>query len=215
MKNFIRKICFALTCSLVLFSSACFAALAPMPMAIGTSDGEWTYMGRFVSQRSFDSILEMETGLQPYTTNAENDPKTKGFYDVYFHHEHEGNGEGQGCYAYKLAGWSEPHKSMYCCIIKTVPLNSKGQPHKKSGLKYATYLFSMSGGARGAYRVSMQRMRVYDAVTHELLFNNTDYKFLNGNFVDWQHEELRKNSPYFKAYNMSNCPIRPYDGRHG
>ncbi len=213
MKNFIRKTCFTLTCSLVLFASTCFAALAPMPMAIGASDGEWVYLGRFISQKNYPSILEWETRMQPYTSNAE----TNGLYDVYYHHEHEGIGEGQGCYTYQLKGMKRPSNSEYSCILKIVPLDKKGTRINKSGEQYGTRLISLSGGSKGAFSTRVQRVRTFDAVTHQMIENSTNYSILNGKFVDYDSSvsTLRSNSPFFKARAISNCPIRPYDMRNG
>ena len=213
MKNLIRQICLTVAFALVLFASTCFAAIAPMPMAVGASEGEWTYLGRFVSQRDFPSILEWETRLKPYTSSAE----VNGLYDVYFHHEHYGNGEGQGCYSYKLANMKSPSNSEYSCILKIVPLDKKGVRINKPGGKFGTRLLSMFGGAKGVFQVRIDRMRIFDAVSHQMIGNTTNYSVLNGNFRDYDSSVMmiRSNSPFFKARAMSNCPVRPYDMRHG
>lgn len=186
--------------------------LAPLPMPIGAVDGEWTYMGRYISGGSSSSILEWETRLHPYTGSVE----TSGLYDVYFHHEHYeqvGNYEGRGCYVYSVGG----HKSTshYGCVLKIVPLNQNGLPFNQSGEKYGTILLSTHGGSKGAYGVGIQRLRIFDNVTHQLLVNITDYQQLNGGFQDYNFWKIRENSPYMNAMKMSDCPIQPYDGRHG
>lgn len=186
--------------------------LVPMPMAIGASDGEWTYLGRYISGDSSSSVLEWETRLHPYTGSVE----TSGLYDVYFHHEHyeqAGNYEGRGCYVFDTGGGK--FTSYYGCVLKIVPLTHNGVPFNQSGEKYGTILLSTSGGSKGAYAVRIQRLRIFDKVTHQLLVNTADYKQLNGSFQDYMFYKIRENSPYMNAMKMSNCPIQPYDGRHG
>jgi len=186
--------------------------LVPMPMAIGASDGEWTYMGRYITGGSSSSILEWETRLHPYTGSVESD----GLYDVYFHHEHyeqPGNYEGRGCCVFDFGG--HRFTSNYGCVLKIVPLNHNGVPFNQSGQKYGTILLSTRGGSKGAFSVDIQRLRIFDNVTHQLLVNIEDRKQLNGNFQDYMFHEIRENSPYMNAIKMSNCPIQPYDGRHG
>ena len=187
--------------------------LVPMPMAIGASDGEWTYMGRYISGGSSSSILEWETRLHPYTGSVE----TSGLYDIYFHHEHYeqvGNNEGRGCYVFDA---NHPFISNYGCVLKIVPLTRNGVPFNQSGEKYGTILLSTRGGSKGAFGVGIQRLRIFDNVTHQLLVNIADFKQLNGGFKDYDPNlnEIRKKSPYMQAIRMSNCPIQPYDGRHG
>ena len=185
--------------------------LAPLPMPIGAVDGEWTYMGRYISGGSSSSILEWETRLHPYTSSVE----TSGLYDVYFHHEHYeqvGNYEGRGCYVVDMGG---KFTSNYGCVLKIVPLTYNGVPFNQSGEKYGTVLLSTRGSSKGAYGVAIQRLRIFDNVTHQLLVNIADHKQLNGNFQDYMFYKIRENSPYMKAMEMSNCPIQPYDGRHG
>ena len=213
MKTFIRQICLSVTFTFILFASTCFASLAPQPMAIGSSDGEWVYLGRFISERDYPTILEWETRMKPYTSNAE----ANGLYDVYYHHEHEGKGEGQGCYSYMLKGMSAPDKTEFSCILKIVPLDKKGVRINKSGNKFGTRLISMFGAPKGIFVTRILRVRTFDAVTHQMIENTTNYSQLNGNFDDSASSvyTLRENCPFSKAMNMSICPVRPYDMRYG
>lgn len=189
--------------------------LVPMPMAIGASDGEWTYMGRYMSDTLHDSFMEWETRMKPYTSGAEKTGKLTGLYDVYFHHEHEGYGEGQGCTVYKIKESAPPFLSGYACVLKIVPLSANGTPFKKSGIEYGTWLLSLRGGSRGLYAIRLQRVRVFDNVTHKLIADTTDYKAINGNYNDQKFWQIQQNSPYYKAYEMENHPIRPYNMEHG
>lgn len=213
MKKLIRWICLAMTFTFVLFASTCFAALAPQPMPVGSSDGDWIYLGRFLSERDYPSLLEWETRMRPYTSNAE----ANGLYDVYYHHEHEGKGEGQGCYSYMMKGMSRPNKTEFSCILKMIPLDKKGVRINKSGNKFGTRLISIYGAPKGIFVTRILRVRTFDAVTHQMIENTTNYSLLNGNFDDSASSvyTLRMNCPFTKAMNMSTCPVRPYDMRYG
>jgi hypothetical protein len=184
--------------------------LVPMPMAIGASDGEWTYLGRYISQRSFQTFNEFENQLVFYNGSAEAD----GLYDVYYHHEHYGNGEGRGCLAFNT-GDGYRFQSEYGCVLKIVILNRNGMRVDESGIKYGTMLLSMGGYSRpGKYSLIVQRVRIFDNVTHQLLAESSDYKKLNGeqrSYEEAKNFRVGPNSPFSKAMEMSNCPLQPYD----
>jgi len=186
--------------------------LVPMPMAIGAIDGEWTYMGRYISQRGFQTFNEFENQLVSYTGSAE----VEGLYDVYYHHEHYGNGEGRGCLAFKMGGGDGPRwQPEYACVLKIIPLNRNGMRVDESGTKFGTMLLSMGGYSRpGRYSLIVQRVRIFDNVTHQLLVENSDYKNLNGEYQSYEEAKnfrVGPNSPFSKAMEMSNCPLQPYD----
>ncbi len=210
MKSLSRKI-FCLTCMFMLFAVSCFAGLAPLPQSIGTSDGEWVYMGRYLQYQPSPSILEWETRLLPYTRNGEID----NLFDVYYHHEHNGTGEGQGCKSMRLPS-GEIMRINYACVLKIVPLDKTGKPFNKSGEKYATRLVSMSGRAKGAFAARVDRLRMYDSATHRLIGDYSNHPQLNGNFqeyiMDWN---VKGESPFYKSWKMSGCVVSPYDGSMG
>lgn len=198
----------------ILLISVCssgFAGLAPLPHPIGSADGEWVYMGRFLQYQPSPTLLEWETRLVPYTKSGEID----NLFDVYFHHEHSGFGEGQGCNFMRLPS-GEILKSNYACVLKIIPLDRSGRRIQKPGQQYATRLLSMKGVAKGAFAVRVERLRLYDNSSHKLIGNYSDYKQLNGSYqeymVDWN---VKGSSPYYKAMEMSGCQILPYDGSMG
>ena len=174
--------------------------LVPMPMAIGASDGEWTYLGRYIQQNTYPSIFEWETRMRPYTGTAE----STGLYDVYFHHKHEkfSYTEGRGCYEHET-GWN------YACVLKIVPLDSNGRKYNLSGTKYGTYLLTMGGGTKGLFGAWLYRIRVFDNVTHQMLINVTseENSSVSGNFRDGDYNilNIRSSSPFYTAMKMSNC----------
>lgn len=173
--------------------------LVPMPMAIGASDGEWTYMGRYIQQNSYPTIFEWETRMKPYTGTTE----STGLYDVYFNHKHGAFSEGQGCHDGEF-GFS------YACVIKIVPLDNNGRRYNLSGTKYGTYLLTMSGASKGAFAAWLARVRVFDNVSHNMLINVTQNEnpTIMGNFRDYENNlwTIRTQSPFYMAMKMSNCP---------
>ena len=198
---------FVVVMVLISVCSSGFAGLAPLPHAIGSVDGEWVYMGRFLQYQPSPTLLEWETRLVPYTKSGEID----NLFDVYFYHEHSGSGEGQGCKFMRLPS-GEILKSRYACVLKIVPLDRSGQRIQKSGQQYATRLLSMEGKAKGAFAIRVVRLRMYDNVTHSLIGDYTDYKQLNGSYQEYN---IKGDSPYHKAMEMSGCQILPYDGSMG
>ena len=173
------------------------SGLVPMPMPIGASDGEWTYMGRYIQQNSYPTIFEWETRMRPYTGTTE----STGLYDVYFNHKHGAISEGQGCLEYET-GFS------YGCVIKIVPLDNNGRRYNLSGTKYGTFLLSMNGSSKGTFLAWINRVRVFDNVSHNLLINVTrdENPSIMGNFHDDNLWTIREQSPFYRAMGMSNCP---------
>ena len=173
--------------------------LVPMPMSIGASDGEWTYMGRYIQQNNYPTIFEWETRMRPYTGTTE----SSGLYDVYFNHRHGlPLSEGQGCHIHET-GWN------YACVIKIVPLDFNGRRYNQSGTKFGTILLSMGGGTKGLFSAYLSRVRIFDNVTHQMLVNVTsrENSSVSGNFHDYDRDiwEIRSNSPFYTAMKISNC----------
>lgn len=215
MKNFIRSACFALTCSLVLFASTCFAALAPMPMAIGNTDGEWTYLGRFLSTGNYATLFEWETRMTPYPGSAETD----NLYDVYYYHSHEGKGDGHGCVRVRNGNGNISHYG-FSCVLRFIPLSRTGNPKNISGTSDGVRLLSMRGGIRGVFAAQIERVRIFDSVTHSQLVDITNTARdknpgVNGKFYDSGNStiiNIRNSSPFYKAMHMtSGCPVKPWN----
>ncbi len=215
MKNFIRSACFALTCSLVLFASTCFAALAPMPMAIGNTDGEWTYLGRFLSTGNYATLFEWETLMTPYPGSAETD----NLYDVYYYHSHEGKGDGHGCVRVRDGNGNISHYG-FSCVLRFIPLSRTGNPKNISGTSDGVRLLSMRGGIRGVFAAQIERVRIFDSVTHSQLVDITNTARdknpgVNGKFYDSGNStiiNIRNSSPFYKAMHMtSGCPVKPWN----
>ena len=215
MKNFIRSACFALTCSLVLFASTCFAALAPMPMAIGNTDGEWTYLGRFLSTGNYATLFEWETRMTPYPGSAETD----NLYDVYYYHSHEGKGDGHGCVRVRNGNGNISHYG-FSCVLRFIPLSRTGNPKNISGTSDGVRLLSMRGGIRGVFAAQIERVRIFDSVTHSELVDITNTARdknpgVNGKFYDSGNStiiNIRNSSPFYKAMHMtSGCPVKPWN----
>ena len=179
--------------------------LVPLPMEIGASDGEWTYLGRFIPPGNYSTLLEWETRMMPYTGSAETD----NLYDVYYYHSHYGNGDGQGCLRVEVGNGQTAHFG-FSCVLKFVSLDRNGRPEKKSGGPHGIYLFSMRGGARGTFAAEISRVRIFDSVTHQQLTDITDTARdrnpnINGRFFDTDYKVLniRNNSPFYKAMHMT------------
>ncbi len=215
MRNFIRGACFALTCALLLFASTCLAALAPNPVPVGANDGEWTYLGRFFSTGNYATLFEWETRMTPYNGNAETD----NLYDAYYYHSHEGTGDGHGCVRVRDGNGNISHYG-FSCVLKLVPLNRNGSPKKISGKADGVLLLSMRGGIRGVFGSQIERVRIFDSVTHSQLVDITNTARdknpgINGKFYDSSNSAIisvRNNSPFYKAMHMtSGCPIKPWN----
>ena len=180
------------------------SGLVPLPMAIGASDGEWTYLGRFMPPGNFSSPLEWQTRMTQYTGSAEADD----LYDVYFYHSHYGDGDGQGC-----PKGNSKNNNYYKCVLKFVPLDRNGRPEKISGGPHGIHLFSMSGATKGVFAASITRIRTFYSITHQQLIdvtnaNISDNKRLNGEYYSdagYGLVQVRHNAPYYKAMQMTNC----------
>ena len=144
--------------------------------------------------------------MMPYTSSAESD----NLYDVYYYHSHYGKGDGQGCYVAPFNDGSTIRMG-FSCVLKFVPLDRNGRPVKKSGGANGIHLFSMNGAAKGAFSARLSRIRTFDSVTHQLLVDVTSLQNpnLNGKFSDLDYNVLsiRNNSPFYKAMDMTTCPI--------
>ena len=183
--------------------------LVPMPMAIGASDGEWTYLGRFIAPANFNSLFEWETKMERYTGNAE----SNNLYDVYYYHSHYGTGDGEGCLM--VDSPNGPWHFGFASVIKCVTLDQNARPQKLSGINNGIFLLSIYGGCKGAFSAGIGRARVFDSSTHQLLIDETSRQNpkLNGNFRDYDHYVLqyRENSPFYIAMRMTtSCPIKPF-----
>ena len=173
--------------------------LVPMPMAIGAKDeGGWIYLGRFIAPANFKTFTEWETKMKRYTDSAE----ANNLQDVYYYHSHYGDGDGEGCYN---TGGGEFLR--FYCVIKCVPLDRNARPLKISGVEDGIFLLSMKGESKGIYSTYVQRIRVFDSVTHQLL---EDLKPpIVQDASDQELYRFRKNSPYYIARGMStDCPVK-------
>lgn len=210
MKGLKRRI-FVFVVLLMMFAASCFAELAPLPQPIGSVDGEWIYLGRFLQYQPSPTVLEWETRLVPYTKSGEID----NLFDVYFYHEHSGKDDGQGCKFMRLPSGGIL-KSYYACVLKVVPLDRSGQRIQKPGEQFATRLLSMSGRSKGAFAVRINRLRMFDSATHNLISESTDSQQLNGSYNEVMADlKVKGESPYYKAMEMSGCQVLPYDGSMG
>ena len=156
---------FVITALLLITASSCFAEkLMPLPQAIGSNDGEWTYLGRFVSTAPANvAIHEWEIKLQPYnSTEGRND-----LYDVYYFHSHYGDGDGAGCTVYRMPD-GEILPVSFSCVLKTVPLDKNGKRLNKTGLQNATLLISMFGASKGIYVTNVKNVKLYASVDWNL-----------------------------------------------
>ncbi len=175
--------------------------LVPLPMDIGATDGEWTYLGRFMAPENFSSPLEWQTRMTQYTGSAE----ANNLYDVYFYHSHYGNSDGQGC--------PKGNIGAYKCVLKFVPLGRNGRPVNKSGEYYGTHLLSMTGATKGVFAACVLRLRTFDSVTHQQLVDVTNESVsgnsaLNGkDYSDSSYNlmKVRHNAPYYKAMQITGC----------
>ena len=175
--------------------------LVPLPMDIGATDGEWTYLGRFMAPENFSSPLEWQTRMTQYTGSAE----ANNLYDVYFYHSHYGNSDGQGC--------PKGNIGAYKCVLKFVPLDRNGRPVNKSGEYYGTHLLSMTGATKGVFAACVLRLRTFDSVTHQQLVDVTNESVsgssaLNGkDYSDSSYNlmKVRHNAPYYKAMQITGC----------
>ena len=196
---------------------------APLPYPIGTVEGEWTYLGRFIGPNNL-SYVENIMLMKPFNSNVECD----GVFDVYYFHKHgsAGNEDGHGCRVDQM------HTHFYYnCILKFVPLDRNGKRMQYQGTY--TELVSMSHASKGTCVCSVNRVRRFDNFTHKLVatrYTEHDYSTHNeveqetGNMsVNRRLNPIDKNgktdynkmgffyvdihdSPYEHAIKHSNCP---------
>lgn len=124
---------------------------APLPQPIGSKDGEWTYLGRFIGPTNM-TYTENILLMRPFESKAECD----GVFDVYFYHIHN----DRWCYESEI-GYG------YSCELKLVPLDRNGNIITRRGV--CTELVHIGGGTKGAFCCSVSQVRRYDSLTHELI----------------------------------------------
>mgnify|MGYP007070230196 CR=1 FL=1 len=92
-----------------------YGKFAPLPQPIGSSDGEWIYLGRFVGPTN-KTYLENILGMKPFYGQT----AQAGVLDVYYNHTHD------RCYFHEN-GYS------FSCILKFVPLDINGNRLQRRG----------------------------------------------------------------------------------
>ncbi len=181
-----------------------YGKFAPLPQPIGSSDGEWVYLGRFTGQNNM-SYIENILSMQPFNGTTARD----GVLDVYYHHTHD------MCH-YHEYGYS------YKCILKLIPLDMNGNRISRRG--FYTELVDIAGGTKGAFSCAVTMVRKFDTATHELVETMTDKRVdyiywsnakLNrrtdsGKLMDALLYEYPKDNPFSTAMNTSNCPKPDY-----
>lgn len=168
---------------------------APLPQPIGTKEGEWTYLGRFVGPMNLtyaQNILLM----RPFESKVECD----GVFDVYYYHTHD------WCYC-------DENTYGYGCELKLVPLDKNGNVIQRQGV--CTELVHIGGGTKGAFCCAVSQVRRYDTLTHELVetINKDSAKYERMNpvtsygarYVVLINEYYGEN-PFVRADRDSKCP---------
>ena len=182
---------------------------APLPRPIGSKDGEWIYLGRFVGS---SNILKLQNIMQmnPYDSRAERD----GVFDVYYFHSHNASNDrtsGLGCHVTYFGNNAKNRLFYYyACILKFVPLDRHGTRIQRNGVN--TELVSMNVTAKGAYGVGISQVRKYDTASHNLVqtitvqgrsdVNDTPLGFVYS-------PEKQAGSPFWRAAFHSQCPHQP------
>ena len=169
-----------------------YGRFAPLPQPIGSSDGEWVYLGRFIGT-SGNTYLEAVLNMKPFEGTTARD----GVFDVYYNHTHD------RC-KYHDTGYS------YGCILKFVPLDTNGNKLQRRGVY--TELVDIGGGTKGAFVGSVKNVRRYDTATHQLvetlvrdgykdsaLNPVTSYGYKGAQFMG-------VNNPFWHAFRNSKCP---------
>ena len=204
---------------------------APLPQPIGTKEGEWTYLGRFVGSSNL-SYVENILLMESYESNSSCD----GVFDVYYFHKHgEGSiDEGSWCHVDRNHGNAFYYG--YSCILKFVPLDKNGNRIQSKGIY--TDIVSVTGGSKGDYGYSVKQVRRFDTSTHELVTtkivkynpsthrsdieetigNNTTSRrpnplqgyLLSSDFYR-KYGKRTESNPYWRAAENSNCPHN-FDG---
>ena len=184
---------------------------APLPQPIGSSDGEYTYLGRFIGPNNL-TCLESILMMLPFNSSVACD----GVYDVYFHHRHaldayNASGYRDGAFC-QVTQRSDGHVFYYSysCILKLVPLDRNGNRIQKKGV--STLLVHMGVTAKGDYGYGVSKVRLYDTLTHEYVGTIDSWDFLNPK--DTTSYSLSKklnrksfnDSPFWIATRYSKCP---------
>ena len=170
---------------------------------------------RYAQTAEYDWLAIAALNSLQKNGNAETD----NLYDAYYYHSHEGTGDGHGCVRVRDGNGNISHYG-FSCVLKLVPLNRNGSPKKISGKADGVLLLSMRGGIRGVFGSQIERVRIFDSVTHSQLVDITNTARdknpgINGKFYDSRNSDLisvRNNSPFYKAMHMtSGCPIKPWN----
>ena len=170
-----------------------YGKFAPLPQPIGSTDGEWTYLGRFTGPTNLtylENILKM-TPFNGTTAQA-------GVLDVYYHHTHD------RCHYYDTAFG-------YFCILKFVPLDMNGNRLQSRGVY--TELVDIGGGTKGAFVGTVKSVRRYDTGTHQLVetYERDGYKdSLLNPVTSYGYKGAQfsgsGDNPFWRAYKDSKCP---------
>jgi hypothetical protein len=126
---------------------------------------EWTYAGKFVLRT--DIPHANDTLILDHLTKYSGQALGNGgyaAYDVYYHHDHAYDSyreESEEIYAsYNIQG-------------KVVPLDAHGKSLNVSGLQAGTIISDITIANQGAFSVVSNNFRVFDKVTHQLLFSTS------------------------------------------
>ena len=125
---------------------------------------EWTYAGRFVLRHDMHhsndvfilNHLVQDNGQPIGTGSGQYMP-----YDVYYYHDHDND---------------KVFEDENVCLVtfniqgKVVPLNVYGKPMEHKGEQCGTIVSDIDVKNAGTFGVKSQGFRVFDRVTHELLF---------------------------------------------
>jgi hypothetical protein len=174
-----------------------YGKFAPLPQPIGSSDGEWVYLGRFIGPNNL-SYVENILLMKPFNGTTAQD----GVMDIYYHHVHH-----EMC-VYHEYGYG------YGCVLNGNKLQRRG---------INTELVTIGGGTKGAFGCAVREVRKFDTATHELVETMTDKKVdiywtnakLNrrtksGELMDTLLHEYGNDNPFSLAMRSSNCPKPDY-----
>ena len=204
---------------------------APLPQPIGSKDGEWTYIGRFIGPNNL-SYVENIMLMEPYESNS----ASEGVFDVYYFHKHGEGSSDDGSWCRVDRSHGDAFHYAYSCILKFVPLDKNGNRIQSKGIY--TDIVSISGSSKGDYGYGVKQVRRFDTSTHELVTtkiakynpsthrsdieetigNNTTSRRLNppqgyllGSEFYRKYGKRTESDPYWRAAENSNCPHN-FDG---
>ncbi len=173
-----------------------YGGFVPLPQPIGSRDGEWVYLGRFIGPSNY-SYLENILSMKQFTGTTAHE----GVMDVYYYHTHD------MCSSHEF-GYG------YSCILKLIPLDMNGKRFQRRG--FYTELVDIGGGTKGAFVGSVTKVRKYDTETHELvetlvkdspadsrLNPLTSYGYRGSDFSE---QRFSRDNPFKHAFNNSACP---------